>query len=193
GASPVEDRHEVVAEHADPQFAHVPDALAVVVDPAISRGEPELDLLVHRNALHHGELQSRRPDLLLQAGEGGLRPDLAYRYVVERRHDPGYPGDLANMLQRYGVVDAIPAEGHVHVERSRLVRSPRLRSSGCRAGGPSRGTRSRGPDRARDSARRSGRRWPRRPPGGCAPLPGPRDRWLPRPNRTPRRRHLRAG
>ena len=114
GARPVEDGHEVVAQHRNAQLAHGADALAVLVEQAIARGTPELDVLVHRDALDDGELHSVAIDHLAEAFELGLRPRVADRHVVQRGDDAGDAGDLSDVRQRDRVVGPEPAEGHVH-------------------------------------------------------------------------------
>ena len=42
GARPVEDRHEVVAQHRHAELAHVLHALAVLIDELVARGRPSL-------------------------------------------------------------------------------------------------------------------------------------------------------
>jgi hypothetical protein len=140
GARPVEYGHEVVAQHRHAQLAHVPHALAVVVDQAIARGAAELDVLVHRDALDDRQPQPRGVDRARQPLQLLARPGRAHRHVVERAHHAAHARDLPHVRERDRVVGPEPAEGHlhgaspgVHLRRRRLGGTAGVQSPSARA------------------------------------------------------------
>src|SRR5882762_10656808 len=118
GACPVEDRHEVVAQHGNAELAHTRDAGAVIVDAPIAPGAPQLDVLVHRDALDHGKAKPGILDLSLERAEARAAPGVAHRHVVQRGHDARDSGDLSNMGERDRISGAEPAKARDHVRSS---------------------------------------------------------------------------
>jgi hypothetical protein len=86
----------------------------VVVDQAIAAWLAKLDVLVHRHGFNDFKRQSIGFDLGFQRLDFVLRPDFADRHIINCRHDAMHAGDLADVFQFYGIVVAIPAEGHFH-------------------------------------------------------------------------------
>mmetsp|Transcript_46660 Transcript_46660/g.151468 ORF Transcript_46660/g.151468 Transcript_46660/m.151468 type:complete len:325 (-) Transcript_46660:23-997(-) len=114
GAGPVDDGHEVVAEEADAAPAEVGDRGLVLVD----EGGPLwlaalLDRLVHGDALRHGPRQPAAFDERFACLDRIDRPHVANRDVVQRGDDAGGAG-LLDVLQRDGVVRAVPAPRLLH-------------------------------------------------------------------------------
>ena len=103
GARPVEDRHEVVAQHRHAELAHVPHALAVVLDEAVARRTTELDVLVNGNALDDG---GEAPGLSISSASRGVvsRPGVADGDVVQRSDDSRDAWNLPNVLERDRIV-----------------------------------------------------------------------------------------
>jgi len=114
GAGPVEDGHEVVAQHGNACLSHIPDGAPVLVDKGVPVGAPELDVLVNGDALNGGEDKTfflhRRPEVpqFLQG------PGLALGNIVQCADDPPDNGDLPDFVNGDGVAFPVPSERHYH-------------------------------------------------------------------------------
>src|SRR3989442_2444694 len=115
GARPVEDRHEVVTQHRDAELAHARDTGAIAIDEPIAPGAPQLDILVHRDALDDGKAESGVLDLSLEGAEVRPAAGVAHRHVVQRADHARDTGDLSDVRERDRVGGTEPAKTRDHV------------------------------------------------------------------------------
>ena len=115
GTSPVEDGHEVVADHLNSEFGQVADALLVVLDVCISGRQTDLDVVMDVDRFHHIHVEAVLVQLTLDFCNLMLLPDLTGHFVVECPHDSRHAGDLLDVGQLDPVVPfTVPAESHLH-------------------------------------------------------------------------------
>eukprot|EP00962_Isochrysis_galbana_P033488 scaffold11209_cov99-Isochrysis_galbana.AAC.3 len=87
GPCPIEHRHEVVADDAEPALAQVAERLLVVGDVAVALGRAALDTLVHWHTLNNTPHQPGRLDDALALADRLHIPDVACWHAVQSRHD----------------------------------------------------------------------------------------------------------
>src|SRR5207247_7953167 len=99
---------------------------------AIAAAPAELDVLVHGDALDHGEPEPSVVDLRLERAEPLAAPGVADRQIVQGAHDRRHPGDLADVSERDRVRRAEPAKARDHARNSSSTSSTlaRLKSPG---------------------------------------------------------------
>ena len=127
GTRPVEHRHEVVTHDFDASRGTVADALLEVGNQAVACRFAELDVLMHRNALHHLKRQTGALDPLAEYLQLLDRPHLTDRNVVNRRHHPVHARNLPDVFQADRIGVAIPTERHFHFRFSFCRRRPIVR------------------------------------------------------------------
>ena len=115
GAGPVEDGHEVVADHLHAELLQVPHGLDVVLNVLVPGGQAHLDVIVDVDGFHHVHVEAVGLQLLLDLGDLLFLPDLAGLLVVQGPDDAGHAGDLLDVRQLDAVVAlAVPAKAHLH-------------------------------------------------------------------------------
>ena len=115
GAGPVEDGHEVVADHLHAELLQVPHGLDVVLNVLVPGGQAHLDVIVDVDGFHHVHVEAVGLQLLLDLGDLLFLPDLAGLLVVQGPDDAGHARDLLDVRQLDAVVAlAVPAKAHLH-------------------------------------------------------------------------------
>ena len=116
GAQPVQHRHEVVDDDLHAVLRQIADGLAVILDVLVARGQAELDILMHVDALDDLALEPRGMHLVDIRLDLVFLPNLARGLVVKHAHQAGAAGDLLDLLERdFVALTAIPAKRHFHV------------------------------------------------------------------------------
>ncbi len=113
--SPVEHRHEVVADHLHPKGRQVADGLLVVLDILVPAGQADLDVVVDIDGLHHVHVEAVLVQLLLHRRDLLGLPDFPRHFVVKRPDNALHARNLLDVGQLDLVVAlAVPAPGHLH-------------------------------------------------------------------------------
>ena len=116
GSCPVEDGHEVVADHLDAFFTEVFQRLDVVFDVFVAGGKTDLDIVMNVDGFNAGDFEVLRFDRCLQRGDFLTRPELTGLLVVKGRDYADNAGNLADLAQLDGVIAFTePSECHFHM------------------------------------------------------------------------------
>ena len=87
GSCPVKDRHEIIGHALHTVFRTAPHILTVRFQMRVSLLRSQLDVLGHRNGLHHVKHQTVRLTVRLHLRQRFLRPDLTRLHVIHCGHD----------------------------------------------------------------------------------------------------------
>ncbi|EJX02904.1 hypothetical protein EVA_08989 [gut metagenome] len=116
GASPVKDRHEVVANKVNILFAQVLQGFDVVIDVDITISCTGLDGIMHIDALNAGNMHARSSHFILQGTDALTAPNFTGNSIIQSGDYTGDTGDLTNLLQGNGIkLGAIPSQSHFHI------------------------------------------------------------------------------
>jgi hypothetical protein len=120
-AGPVQHGHEIVADRAKPAGREVAQRLAVIVEEGVEIPLPDLDRLVHRQALDHAPAQAQirvRLDRRLAGADLLHAPHHAVGDLVQGRDDARGTG-LPDVLEPDRIVGSEPTPGLLHAASPR--------------------------------------------------------------------------
>ena len=109
GADPVEHRHEVIGNHFHAAFPEIAQRNLVVLNILVTTSGTDLDILVHRQALHNIPDEPGRLDHLLVSHDLFHAPHFAVGDMMQRTDNALCPR-LTHIFQRNRVFRTVPAE-----------------------------------------------------------------------------------
>ena len=115
GARPVENGHEIIADHFHSERSEVADRLNIIVNVFVPGRQADFDVVMDVDGFHHIHIEAIGIQLFLHFGNFFRLPDFSGQLVVQSPDNCGYSGDLFYIGKRNSVISfAVPAKTHLH-------------------------------------------------------------------------------